>query len=510
VIWTRDESKERFPDAISPLGWSVMQSALSTNLEAIKSEFYLRRLKNDQIIRWIDGYLYSCKDFFKRIPVYHFALLPLTALAVRVFWYVFITCLDFKRKEKFKTRLLKRVYRKEIQPKVQTVIQDWKKDLPQHLKSFNESTLAAMSWRPDQPDFKNLLDKIEADGCAYNRLDFSIYFYKNLIKGILEKIALWQSEPISIQSLTSQSSFQIGKHISHLVHEVAGLSDPDAVNSFVLKGIGHLSLSWDVAQPTFSEQPKLISSIINDARRELTSAENTRATLNDSNPLANQFVQLVSCDEQHRFYASYQFPVVRKLLYKLADEWTMSGLLSDKDDLFCLTLDEIVHFQTELIAERRPSKQEIKNIILTRKSYVKPRAEHDITEDNLAHREKLFYTSKDDPDLVSEFLRSEWSGTAASPGKTQGTAFWVTDYNSLTNCPESSIVLCLTPSPNFHSAFVKAKAIVSESGGLLSHGAIIARELKLPCVLQVNNLKTIKNGDLIEIDANKGKIKRLP
>tara|TARA_B110001454_G_scaffold183141_1_gene178137 strand:+ start:72386 stop:73918 length:1533 start_codon:yes stop_codon:yes gene_type:complete len=509
VIWTRDESKERFPDAISPLGWSVLQSALTTNLEAIKSEFYLRRLRNDEITRWIDGYLYSSKDFFRRLPVYYFALLPLSALLARLFLYALVTCVDFRRKEKFKTRWLKRVYRKEIQPKIQIVIQDWKKELPSHLKHFKENTIAALTWTPTDPNFKSLLDKIEADGCAYNRLDFSIYFYKNLLKVFLEKIATWQSEPISIQNLTSHSPFQIGKHISHLIQEVAVLSDPDAVNSFVMKGIGHLSLSWDIAQPTFSEQPKLISAMINSHQRELPTTDNASAPLNDSNPMAFQFVQLVSCDEQHRFYASYQFPNVRNLLHKIADEWIQNGLLTNKEDLFYLTLDEIVRFQTDLIAEKIPSKQEIQNIILTRKSYVKPRADENVAEDNLDHRETLFYTTKDDSVLVSGELRSEWIGTVASSGKAQGPAFWVTDYNSLLNCPDNCVVLCQTPSPNFHAAFVKGKAILSESGGLLSHGAIIARELQIPCVLQINGLKTIKNGDLIEVDANKGKIKRL-
>ena len=100
-------------------------------------------------------------------------------------------------------------------------------------------------------------------------------------------------------------------------------------------------------------------------------------------------------------------------------------------------------------------------------------------------------------------------GVPASPGKASGYAFWVTDYDSLQNCPVNAIVLCQTPSPNFHNAFVKSIAIVSESGGLLSHGAIIARELQLPCLLQVVNLKTLKNGDLIEVDAIAGTIKRL-
>ena len=80
MIWTREESKERFPEALSPLGWSVLQSALDVNLKSIRSEFYLRTLTKDQVTRWIDGYLYSGKDFFKRIPFYHFSLTALTGL----------------------------------------------------------------------------------------------------------------------------------------------------------------------------------------------------------------------------------------------------------------------------------------------------------------------------------------------------------------------------------------------------------------------------------------------
>lgn len=510
MIWTRDESKERFPDSISPLGWSVLQSALSANLNSIKSEFHLKKLDKNSVTRWIDGYLYSSQDFFKRIPFHHFSISAWILLGLRLLAYGVQTVFETNRNLKFKTRWIHRIYQKEILPKVQAVIDQWQTSLPDHLKNFDDNALAALTWQPTDENFNELLKKIEIDGCNYNRLDFAIYFYKNLLKSIIERQAALESQPISISKLSSQSPFQIGQHINHIVSEGILYHDPSDATSSILKGLGHLSLSWDIAQPTFSEQPKLIDTIISEKKKnKKTDTMPTPAADDDSDPLTRQFIQLVSCDEQHRFYASYQFPTVRSLLYKIAHIWLKKSLLSNKEDLFYLTLEEIVRFHSDLVMEKMPTKEEIQNIILTRKSYIKSSAKDNLSEDTLKEREDIFYTSEDDLYLESEPKRSDWSGAIASAGLAQGKAFWVTDYSSLSNCPQDSIVLCKTPSPNFHAAFVKAKAILSESGGLLSHGAIIARELQIPCLLQVNYLKTIKNGDLIEVNANKGFIKRL-
>ena len=54
----------------------------------------------------------------------------------------------------------------------------------------------------------------------------------------------------------------------------------------------------------------------------------------------------------------------------------------------------------------------------------------------------------------------------------------------------------------------KAVAIVTDEGGLLSHAAIISRELKIPCIVGTKFATSmIKTGDLIEVDAEKGIIK---
>jgi len=64
--------------------------------------------------------------------------------------------------------------------------------------------------------------------------------------------------------------------------------------------------------------------------------------------------------------------------------------------------------------------------------------------------------------------------------------------------------------PEFLSVIKKAAAFITDAGGILSHAAIIARELKKPCVIGTHvATRLLKNGDLVEVDANKGIIRIL-
>jgi len=59
--------------------------------------------------------------------------------------------------------------------------------------------------------------------------------------------------------------------------------------------------------------------------------------------------------------------------------------------------------------------------------------------------------------------------------------------------------------PGWTPFFVNAKGLVTELGGPLSHGSIIAREYGIPAVVNVKNItKIIKTGQLIEVDGSNG------
>lgn len=503
--WTREETKERFPDSISPLGWSALQSALAVNIESIKSEFYLKKVRPEQITRWIDGYLYSSKDFFKRIPFYHFSISKITRIALKLIALAIAEIFKFKAPISLKTRVLHRLFFNILSPKIEKVISDWSTELPMHLSQFQLHSDRIAGWDPMNLDFEKLMTSIENAGCAYNRLDFAIYFYKNILNAIIEKSAQWQQTEISIDSLTARSSFQIGKNIQNIIKDARVHADIQ----IAAKKLGHLSLSWDIAKPTFSERPDLIEKMMNEEDASQVSPQ----TFAPPSPLIpsrmiEQFISLVSCDEEHRFYASGQFPTVRKLIFKLANIWIEKKLIQDPQDIFFLTLDEVIAFHRLIIQDSLTSDSQIKMKIENRKGYLKPEAAEILFSDDLQKQEWLFFTSRPTAYPTSKPIEV-WTGLSASPGVVSGKAFWVTDYQSLVSCPKDSIVLCESPSPNFNSAFVSAKAIASETGGLLSHGAIIARELGIPCLLQVNGLKSIKDGDMIQVNSKTSRIERL-
>ena len=64
--------------------------------------------------------------------------------------------------------------------------------------------------------------------------------------------------------------------------------------------------------------------------------------------------------------------------------------------------------------------------------------------------------------------------------------------------------------PNFTDLMKKAAAIVTDGGGMLSHAAIVARELKTACVIGTKiATQVLKDGDFVEVDANIGVVRIL-
>lgn len=75
---------------------------------------------------------------------------------------------------------------------------------------------------------------------------------------------------------------------------------------------------------------------------------------------------------------------------------------------------------------------------------------------------------------------------------------------------QGEILVASMTSPEYVFAMRKAAAVVTDSGGLTSHAAIVSRELKIPCLVNTKvATKAFKNGDLVEVDAEKGVVRRI-
>ncbi len=96
-------------------------------------------------------------------------------------------------------------------------------------------------------------------------------------------------------------------------------------------------------------------------------------------------------------------------------------------------------------------------------------------------------------------------GVPASPGVAKGKAKIILSPNDVNNFEEGEILVAPLTNPHFTPAILKAIAIVTEMGGVLSHPAIVARELGIPCVTGAREAtKVLKNGQEIIVDGNRG------
>jgi len=107
---------------------------------------------------------------------------------------------------------------------------------------------------------------------------------------------------------------------------------------------------------------------------------------------------------------------------------------------------------------------------------------------------------------------SELRGVVASPGKAKGIVriYTVGIAHTFENMKKGDVLVASTTGPEFMVAIQKAGAIVTDEGGLMSHAAVVSRELKIPCIVGTKTAtETFKDGDLVEVDAEKGVVKKL-
>jgi phosphohistidine swiveling domain-containing protein len=160
------------------------------------------------------------------------------------------------------------------------------------------------------------------------------------------------------------------------------------------------------------------------------------------------------------------------------------------DDIFYLTLDEIPEI----------TNTDFKKIILHRKENRKVFKDMELSP--LLTPEDLRKLATGRPEVRTHDL----SGVPVIETETRGRAVIYNDDRDLERVSHDSVLVSKYALPNLVMAFPEAAGMITETGGLLSHLAIVAREQGFPLILQVQDAtKLIKDGDLLLID-RKGKI----
>ncbi|MDD4902049.1 MAG: PEP-utilizing enzyme [Patescibacteria group bacterium] len=195
--------------------------------------------------------------------------------------------------------------------------------------------------------------------------------------------------------------------------------------------------------------------------------------------------------------ANLIYPEIEPLIIKGVDQ--IGKVLSfDGDLLRYLTLKE---FQTFLKAKKL-SRIKLAELAKRRSGYV-----------------YLFYNNEDmsgsDQRDIAVLRRHFWpdnfkvnliKGTTAYPGKVRGRVY--KSFHGVKSVKPGQILVTNITRPQDTPLLRKFLAIITDEGGILSHVAVIAREFKIPAVMSTKiATKVLRDGDLVEVDADKGVVK---
>jgi pyruvate,water dikinase len=175
-------------------------------------------------------------------------------------------------------------------------------------------------------------------------------------------------------------------------------------------------------------------------------------------------------------------------------ELVEAGITEQVDDVFYLTIDEIRGTPPgdarELIAARRD----------LRAAYEKL----DVPDAWVGQPEPIVLTEAQAVDTSTERVTSV-SGVAAAHGVADGRARVLASAQECDDLEPDEILVCRTTDPSWAAAFHLAAGLVIDVGSTSSHGAIVAREMGLPCVIGTGNGTTVlRTGDLLRVDGGAG------
>lgn len=272
-------------------------------------------------------------------------------------------------------------------------------------------------------------------------------------------------------------------------------------HAMFLQQFGHRgSHEMELAEPRWSENPASLDRLLvgstleaiqvhSSSAGEKWSAIATEAKLSSSQRESlrlwvDRLQTYLGLRETGKHYLMLGYAVLRQILVELDRRFDLQG------DIWFLTLEEL----PKLIA-----KEDLSETIQQRQKY-----------------RQLALSLEVPPVLFSDDLEAigrplpepqtgqKWQGAGLSSGVAEGPALVLREPTAAPQ-GEPYILVCPSTDPAWVPLFLHAKGLVMETGGVLSHGAIVAREFGLPAVAGLSDVtQQIRSGQRLRIDGAKG------
>lgn len=220
-----------------------------------------------------------------------------------------------------------------------------------------------------------------------------------------------------------------------------------------------------------------------------------------------QMIDLVRNFIGYREYPKYgmvnRYFVYKEALLKEAGQLVQAGVIHEKEDIYYLTFEEFR--EAVRLAAGQDSSYRIDYEVISKR-----KEEFKIYEKLTPPR----VITSDGEIIAGAYKRENLpagavAGLAVSSGITEGRARVILNMEEAVLEEGDILVTCFTD-PSWTPLFVSIKGLVTEVGGLMTHGAVIAREYGLPAVVGVENAtKLIKDGQRIRVNGTEGYVELL-
>ncbi|MFJ9793957.1 rifamycin-inactivating phosphotransferase [Streptomyces globosus] len=299
----------------------------------------------------------------------------------------------------------------------------------------------------------------------------------------------------------------------------------DAIESYLdrygMRCVGEI----DITRPRWRERPGTLLPVILDhvrtfepgaaerrfelgrqkAHRKAQDVVTRLRTLPDGDRKAEETQRMI--DRVRTFIGYREYPkyaivsryfVYKQALLQEAERLVRAGVLADREDVFHLTFQEF----HDVVRSGRPVDPR-----LVRQRREAFRAHHALTPPRVL--------TSDGEALTGSYRREDvpagaLAGVAVSAGTVEGRARVVLDVADAELEPGDILVTAFTD-PSWSPLFVRIAGLVTEVGGLMTHGAVIAREYGLPAVVGVERAtRLIRDGQRIRVHGTDGYVEILP
>lgn len=347
--------------------------------------------------------------------------------------------------------------------------------------------------------------------------DMYTFIFTGLLKARLKKKYKNYEELANkyIGGISNIESLKPIKELINLSYEQPKLTRPEFEKRFIeyINVYGDRNLEeLKLESKTFRSDPMLLTNRIIEYQSDMKKLKEIHKNINNPSNITDYSKEdiltkwiIKKCTEGiknreiSRLNRSRIYGMVRLMFNQIAIIYKKQGIISNIEDINYLTIEEIKELTRKKISKKDIIKSRKKEYELYKQLPAYTRLIFENKEFNKSH------TNINSHKVFNEEL--ELRGIPCSNGKVTKEALVITNVNDAKDVKDKILITKMTD-PGWVFLLATASGVISEKGSLLSHTAIISRELKIPAIVGVENLlNTINTGDLIEMDGNKGTIK---